>query len=161
MADRKLLFRLSFKNPWHLAAIGFGSGLFPKAPGTAGSLAALPLCMLLVYAPLCLQLVIILLAFIVGTKACSEAEKAMGVHDHGGIVIDEFVGMFIAVVAFPAVWWSALPAFVFFRFFDILKPFPVGYADRKVKGGLGIMVDDVLAGLYALLCGQLLWWAVL
>lgn len=116
------------------------------------------LCMLLVYVPWYVQLAVIALTFVLGTIACSKAEQAMGIHDHGGIVIDEFAGMFIAVFCFAPYWQLALAAFVFFRFFDILKPFPVSWADEKIPGGLGIMLDDVLAGIYACLCAHLAGW---
>lgn len=137
-------------------AVGFGSGLSPKAPGTCGSFAAMFICMLMLYWPLWVNLIIIAVVFGLGVIACNKAEAAMEYHDHGGIVIDEFVGMFITILAFPAQWYWALVAFVFFRFFDILKPFPVNWADRKIGGGLGVMVDDVVAGIYAYLAGLVL-----
>ncbi|MBU3844612.1 MAG: phosphatidylglycerophosphatase A [Candidatus Anaerobiospirillum pullicola] len=157
MADYKLLRKLNLKNPWHLLAVGFGSGLSPKAPGTCGSFVAMFICMGLIMAPWYAAPLAAVLFFVLGTKACNEAEKAMGVHDHGGLVVDEFVGMFIAVIAFPqGQWYWAIMAFVLFRFFDILKPFPVSYADRNISGGLGVMVDDVLAGIYALVAGHII-----
>ena len=128
----------------------------PKAPGTFGSLAAIPICMVLLYINPIISVVFIVLSFFIGVKACSEAEKAMGVHDHGGIVIDEFVGMFISVMCYPANYWYAFLAFVLFRVFDILKPYPVSLADKKVAGGFGIMIDDVLAGVYAFIIGSVI-----
>lgn len=159
MANRALLFKLNFKNPWHLMAVGFGSGLAPLAPGTFGSLAAAPLCMIMLQCcskPVMAAIAIVV--FLLGIKACSEAEKAMGVHDHGGIVIDEFVGMFVTALAVPAdqILLGTLTTFVLFRLFDILKPFPVCLADKKVSGGFGIMLDDVVAAIYALICNYLL-----
>lgn len=133
-----------------MIATGFGSGLAPKAPGTFGSLAAVPLCALLIYCPVYVQILVALITFIIGTKAASETEKAMGMHDNSSIVIDEFDGMFIAVIAFPHFWYYSLLAFVLFRIFDILKPWPVSLADKKIGGGLGVMVDDVIAGIMAL-----------
>lgn len=121
-----------------------------KAPGTFGSLAAVPLCALLIYCPVYVQILVALITFIIGTKAASETEKAMGMHDNSSIVIDEFDGMFIAVIAFPHFWYYSLLAFVLFRIFDILKPWPVSLADKKIGGGLGVMVDDVIAGIMAL-----------
>lgn len=156
MADHALLRKLNLKNPWHLMAVGFGSGLSPKAPGTCGSFAAMFICMILLYCPIWLNLLVILVVFILGTLACNKAETALGVHDHGGLVIDEFEGMFISILAFPAQWYWAIVAFALFRFFDILKPFPVSYADEKLGGGLGVMVDDVLAGVYALIAGLII-----
>lgn len=155
MADYQLLRKLNLKNPWHLLAVGLGSGLSPKAPGTCGSFLAMFFCMALLMAPWYVTPLVAIVVFFIGVKACNEAEKAMGIHDHGGLVIDEFVGMFISIIAFPqGAWYLAILAFALFRFFDILKPFPVSYADRNIKGGLGVMVDDVLAGIYALLSGH-------
>lgn len=157
MADYQLLRKLNLKNPWHLLAVGLGSGLSPKAPGTCGSFLAMFFCMALLMAPWYVTPLVAIVVFFIGVKACNEAEKAMGTHDHGGLVIDEFVGMFISIIAFPqGAWYLAILAFALFRFFDILKPFPVSYADRNIKGGLGVMVDDVLAGIYALLAGHII-----
>ncbi|HIX56349.1 MAG TPA: phosphatidylglycerophosphatase A [Candidatus Anaerobiospirillum pullistercoris] len=157
MADYQLLRKLNLKNPWHLLAVGLGSGLSPKAPGTCGSFLAMFFCMALLMAPWYVTPLVAIVVFFIGVKACNEAEKAMGTHDHGGLVIDEFVGMFISIIAFPqGAWYLAILAFALFRFFDILKPFPVSYADRNIKGGLGVMVDDVLAGIYALLSGHII-----
>lgn len=157
MADYQLLRKLNLKNPWHLLAVGLGSGLSPKAPGTCGSFLAMFFCMALLMAPWYVTPLVAIVVFFIGVKACNEAEKAMGIHDHGGLVIDEFVGMFISIIAFPqGAWYLAILAFALFRFFDILKPFPVSYADRNIKSGLGVMVDDVLAGIYALLSGHII-----
>ena len=153
--DTTPLKNLNLLNPWHLIAVGFGSGLIPKAPGTFGSLAAIPLCVALIYAPLYLQLIVVLAVFILGTIASSKTEKAMGMHDNSSIVIDEFAGMFISVIAFPKEWYLCLLAFVLFRIFDIIKPWPISHADRKIGGGLGVMVDDVLAGIASLACAHI------
>ena len=156
MADYSLLKKLNLSNPGHLLAVVLGSGLSPKAPGTCGSFLAMFICMLLLLCPWYVTLIVAVITFFLGLKACNEAEKAMGTHDHGGIVIDEFVGMFIAILFFPQGQWQlALLAFVLFRIFDILKPFPVNYADNNIGGGLGVMVDDVLAGIYALIVGHI------
>lgn len=156
--DRSCLKNLDRKNIWHLIAVGFGSGLAPKAPGTFGSLAAIPLCMILIYLPLSVSLVIIALTFLIGWYSCVVTEKALGMHDCSSIVIDEFVGMFVSVLFFPQEWFLAFLAFVFFRVFDILKPFPIGYLDKHIKGGLGIMVDDVLAGIAACVLAQIIFY---
>ena len=154
--DRSPLKNISLANPWHLIAVGFGSGIFPKAPGTFGSLAALPLCMILIYQSLTVQLIVIAATFLIGWYASSVTEKAMGMHDNSSIVIDEFLGMFVSCFAFPQSWYFAFVAFVLFRIFDILNPFPVSYADKQIGGALGVMLDDLLAGIYALLCAQLM-----
>ncbi len=147
--DRSRLKRLNLHNIWHLIALGFGSGLVPKAPGTFGSLAAIPLCMILVYLRYEVALAIIIVTFFIGWKASLEAEKALGMHDNSSIVIDEFVGMFISVLFFPSNISLVFLAFVLFRVYDIFKPWPISFFDKKIGGGLGIMVDDVLAGIFA------------
>ncbi len=93
--------------------------------------------------------------FLLGVWASQRLSDDLKVHDHGGIVIDEFVGVFIALASCPRVWWLVLLGWAAFRFFDILKPPPIGWLDRRVSGGFGIMIDDVLAGFYALAVVQL------
>lgn len=142
-------FAVLLKDPVLLLAFGFGSGLSPKAPGTAGSLVAL-LCMpLLTMLPGWCYWLLLLLAFWVGTAICSYANRHLGGHDHQGIVWDEFVGLWLALASVPAVWSWWLTGFLLFRCFDILKPWPIGLVDKKVAGGFGIMVDDLLAGVGA------------
>lgn len=158
--DRSPLQKISLKNPWHLIAVGFGSGLAPKAPGTWGSVASIPLCMILIYCPVYVQITAAILCFIIGTTAASITEKAMGMHDNSSIVIDEFDGMFISIIAFPQQWYLAFLAFILFRIFDILKPWPISLADEKIPGGLGVMVDDVLAGIGALVSAHLIFYFV-
>ncbi len=154
--DREALKNLDLKDPLQLIAVGFGSGLFPKAPGTMGSLFALPFCMGLVYLDSLVLLTVIILGFAIGVICSSHTEKVMGMHDNSAIVIDEIVGMFIAVAFYPPVWWLTILAFILFRVFDILKPYPISYLDRKIQGGLGIMLDDVAAGALACLCAQVI-----
>ncbi len=150
--------KLVFSNPVHFLAFGFGSGLAPFAPGTFGTLAAVPLYLLLAPLSLPLYLVVVGLAFVAGIWICGKAGDALGVHDHGGIVWDEFVGLWITMIAAPAGWvWIAL-GFLLFRLFDIWKPWPIRWADQQLGGGLGVMLDDVIAGLYALAGVQLMVW---
>jgi len=137
------------RSPTLLLAFGFGSGLSPKAPGTMGTLAAIPLWWLLAQLPLTSYLIVVLVAAVVGITICGRAADQMGVHDHGGIVWDEFVGFWIAMAALPITWTSVILGFVLFRLFDILKPWPISWLDKKVSGGFGIMIDDVIAGLAA------------
>ncbi len=149
------------RNPLHLLSLGFGSGLSPYAPGTMGTLVAIPLYLLLSELNLLTYLLVILGGFIVGVYLCDYTSKALGVHDHSGIVWDEFIGYWITMIAVPAITWQwILAGFVLFRFFDIVKPWPVKLADKRVPGGFGIMIDDVLAGLYALACIQIFWFLV-
>lgn len=143
-----------FRNPVHFLAFGLGSGAAPVAPGTFGTLAAVPLYLLLDLLPLNVYLIVLVLSFALGIWLCGVTSRDMGVHDHGGIVWDEFVGLWLTMVAAPPGWlWLAL-GFVLFRFFDIVKPFPIGWLDRKITGGLGIMVDDAVAGSFAWLVLQ-------
>lgn len=143
-------------SPVHFLAFGFGSGLSPKAPGTMGTLAAIPLYLLLVNFPLWVYLLMLLLISLGGIWLCGESSRRLGVHDHGGIVWDEFAGYLLTMTAAPPGWlWIAI-GFALFRLFDIWKPWPVRIADRKVHGGVGIMLDDLLAGIYAWIVLQLL-----
>jgi phosphatidylglycerophosphatase A len=140
-------------HPAHFIAFGFGVGLIPVAPGTFGTLLALPMYALL--APrLDNQQFLLLLAgmFVVGAWACGVSGKRLGVHDHGGMVWDE-VTAFLAVLFFtPATpLWQGC-AFLLFRLFDIVKPMPIRYFERNLRNGLGVMFDDVLAAFYAMLC---------
>lgn len=131
-------------------ALGFGSGLSPYAPGTAGSLAALPLAYLLKQLPLWAFASVLLFAIIIGIWACDVTGKRLGVHDHGAIVWDEFCGLWLGVMLVPNQWpWLILGFFVF-RFFDIVKVWPANVLDRKLGGGMGVMLDDVAAGLWCL-----------
>lgn len=145
----------NLKSPVHLLAIGLGSGLLKPAPGTWGTLLAIPFYFLLNQLPLLHYGMALLFAFILGIYLCGKTAKDIGAHDHGAIVWDEFVGLWIALAFIPAdanhLYWVAA-GFMFFRFFDIVKPFPIGFLDKKVHGGFGIMLDDVVAGLYAMAC---------
>lgn len=142
-------FKQLLRSPTLLLAFGFGSGLAPKAPGTMGTIAAIPLWWLLAQLPLASYLMVVLVSAIIGIYICGAAAKTLGVHDHGGIVWDEFVGFWIAMAALPVTWTSLILGFVLFRFFDIVKPWPISWLDKKVSGGFGIMIDDVIAGIAA------------
>ncbi|HEY5740363.1 MAG TPA: phosphatidylglycerophosphatase A [Gammaproteobacteria bacterium] len=146
--------RLLF-NPAHCLSLGFGAGLSPIAPGTAGTLVAVPLYLALAQLAWPWYLAIVVIGFAAGIWLCGYTSKALGEHDHGGIVWDEIVGFWITMIAVPPTWQWILLGFVLFRVFDILKPWPVRIADRRIPGGLGIMFDDLLAGLYALAGVQL------
>ncbi|MCJ8170210.1 phosphatidylglycerophosphatase A family protein [Atopomonas sediminilitoris] len=149
-----------WRNPWHFLAFGLGSGAMPKAPGTWGTLMALPFGIALQWLSPWLAGLLILLAAIFGIWLCERVSRDLGVHDHGGIVWDEFVGLWITLWLAPAHWLVWLAAFALFRLIDILKPWPISWCDREVHGGLGIMLDDVLAGVAAWALLQLgLWWA--
>ena len=148
-----------FRDPVHFLAFGFGSGLARKAPGTFGTLAAIPLYLLLAGLPLAGYTLAVALAFLLGIWLCGRASADLGVHDHPGIVWDEFVGLWVALWAVPLDWLWLLLGFGLFRLFDILKPWPIGPLDRRGSGGFGIMIDDIVAGLMACGCLHLLlWW---
>ena len=147
-------------SPVHFLAFGLGSGLAPKAPGTFGTLAAVPFYWLLAMLPLWAYGLAVVMAAIAGVWICGESSRRLGVHDHGGIVWDEFVGLWITLFAAPQGWLWLIVGFALFRLFDIWKPWPICMADRQVSGGFGIMLDDILAGLYALASLQLLAWFV-
>lgn len=145
-----------FQSPVHIFAFGFGSGLAPFAPGTFGTLAAIPIYWLLSFLPLWLYALVLLAAIIFGIWVCGESAKRLGVPDHGGIVWDEFVGFWITMLAAPSGLGWILVGFVLFRIFDIWKPWPIYIVDDKVKGGFGIMLDDMIAGAYAFMIMQIL-----
>lgn len=141
------------RSPVLLLAFGFGSGLSPRAPGTFGTIAAIPLWLLLVQLPQVAYILVVVLAAIIGISICGVAADRLGVHDHGGIVWDEFVGLWVAMAFLPPSYVSLALGFVLFRLFDIIKPWPISWLDKHVGGGLGIMIDDVVAGLAAGVCG--------
>lgn len=144
--------RFVLSRPAHFIAFGFGVGLIPVAPGTFGTLLALPLYWLFQpeVAPLEFLLLVALL-FGLGVWACEMTGRALGVHDHGGIVWDETVAFLLVLFFTPAapVWQAA--AFVLFRLFDILKPPPIRHYDRTLKSGFGAMLDDLMAAFYTLI----------
>ncbi|MEA3468702.1 MAG: phosphatidylglycerophosphatase A [Thermodesulfobacteriota bacterium] len=138
-------------------ATGFYSGNLPKCPGTWGSIAAFLPWFFLRNLALPSYLAMLGIVFVIGCVLSGSAEKILDQADAGSIVIDEFLGMFITLIAVPnhpAAW---ILAFLFFRFFDVLKPFPCSWFDQRIHGGFGIMMDDVVAGLYALISLQILW----
>jgi phosphatidylglycerophosphatase A len=148
----------SLSNPIHFLALGFGSGLAPKAPGTFGTLAAIPLFLLLAPLDNMIYLTLIILMSVTGVYICGKAAKDAGVHDHGAIVWDEFVGLLITMFLMPVTWQTILVGFALFRFFDILKPWPISYLDKNCHGGLGIMLDDIVAGIAAWVCMMLIFY---
>ncbi|MGD9786333.1 MAG: phosphatidylglycerophosphatase A [Sulfuricellaceae bacterium] len=143
--------RFLFRHPAHFFALGLGSGLAPKAPGTAGSAVAIPLYLALAYfLPQPWLLAVVAASFLVGIWFCDVTGKALGEADFGGIVWDEIVAVWLVLVFTPmTVWWYGA-AFALFRLFDIWKPFPIGYFDRHTHGGFGVMLDDLLAAAYTI-----------
>lgn len=147
--------RIKLSNPWHLLAVGFGSGLSKIVPGTMGTLASLPFYLLLVQLPVVPYCIVVVLAAILGITICQKTSDDMQVHDHGAIVWDEFVGFWITMSVVPMMglavydWQIITIGFVLFRLFDMVKPWPISLLDRHVHGGFGIMIDDVLAGIFS------------
>lgn len=151
-------FRVIMRQPALFCALGFGAGLAPKAPGTIGTLLAVPLVILLAQTFYWLLPLVALIFFVVGIKICGNASKYFGSHDHSSIVWDEIVGFMIALSFIPVNHQTLLLGFVLFRIFDIVKPWPISWIDKRVQGGLGIMLDDVAAGLFTNGVLNLLFW---
>jgi len=147
--DDKTLVDTAMASPTGFLAFGLGSGLSPKAPGTAGTAAGMLLAIPLTGLPVWAGLALVTIAFVVGIPICNRASQRLGVHDHGGIVWDEFVGIWLVLVLVPFHWAWWLAAFVVFRVFDIVKPWPIAWLDQRVHGGFGIMLDDLVAAIYA------------
>jgi len=142
----------TFAHPAHFIALGFGTGLAPVAPGTVGSLLAFPLFLLLeAWLPPLSVFGVIVVLFGVGVWACERTGRDLGISDHSGMNWDEVVAMLLILLLTPVDWvWRGF-AFFAFRVFDVVKPPPIRYIDRAVKGGLGVMADDILAAFYTLL----------
>ena len=153
--------QLSFKKVWsdpvYCLAFGFGSGLAPIAPGTLGTVVAIPIyCVLAFLLNAKAYLILTIIAFLAGIFICGKVSRDLGVHDHSGIVWDEVVGYLLTMFLVPLHWVWILIGFALFRLFDIWKPYPIKWVDKRVEGGLGIMLDDVLAAVPAFFILQIL-----
>ena len=137
------------RHPVDLLALGFGSGLLPRAPGTAGTLAAIPLYLVMQSLALTVYVPLVAVLFLLGIPICAHTAKRLGVHDHPGIVWDEIVGMYLTLIVAPFSVTGWILAFVLFRVMDIVKPWPIRSLDHRIGGGVGIMLDDLVAALYA------------
>lgn len=158
MNQRNLMYRV-WQDPIYFIAFGFGSGLMPVAPGTWGTLAALPLYLLMMNSTWIAYLFLTCIAFILGVWVSDKVSRDLGVHDYKGIVWDEVVGYLLTMFLAPkGIKWMVL-GFILFRLFDIWKPQPIRYIDKKIHGGLGIMLDDVAAAIPAWLIMQFLAWS--
>jgi len=145
-----------WRDPVHFSAFGFGAGASPYAPGTVGTLPAVLLVWLMSYIPIIWYLCVICLLYVAGVWVCAKTSNDIGVHDHPGVVVDEVVGYLIAMILVPVNVWTLATGFLVFRFFDIVKPWPICWLDKRVDGGTGIMIDDVVAGVFSLIVMQLL-----
>ncbi len=148
--DKPALRKLVLGTPDGLLAFGFGAGLSPVAPGTMGTLVAIPFALILRNLTPLGFWVSLLLLFVMGVWLCGHVSRKLGQHDHGGIVWDEMVGYWLTVAFVPLQWPWLLAAFVLFRIFDIFKPWPIRQLDENVSGGFGIMIDDILAAIYSM-----------
>lgn len=144
------------KHPVHFCALGFGSGLTPKAPGTAGTLVGVILYSGLQFLSVVWYIASVVLIILVGIRVCDITARDLGVHDHPAIVWDEIAGLLVTLILAPSGWEWVLLGFVLFRCFDIFKPWPINLADERLKGGFGIMLDDIIAGIFSLICLQLI-----
>lgn len=147
-------------HPVHFLAFGLGSGLSPKAPGTFGTLVAIPLYLLLTPLSLLEYSIFLAIFTLFSIYIAGKSANLLGIHDHGGIVIDEICGYLLTMLLMPPDWLWIVLGFLLFRLFDIVKPWPISILDRRVSGGFGIVVDDLMAGIYALLSLELIAWLV-
>lgn len=154
-SPHKVTLRTLLKKPVCFLAYGFGAGLAPKAPGTMGTVVALPLYWLLQDVSLSVYLLITFVAFIAGIWICQQAVDWLQQDDPSAVVWDEIVGYLVTMIAAPTGWQWMVLGFVLFRLFDIWKPWPISLADRKLHGGFGTMADDLVAGIFAALVLQL------
>ena len=151
--------QIVLRNPIHLFSFGFGVGLSPVAPGTMGTLIAIPIYFYLAAFSPVIYLLVVGILFSLGCWCAAKTAEALDTYDHPGIVIDEIVGFLITMLFVPTTWYWIILGFLFFRLFDIWKPWPISAADQRIKGGLGIMLDDVLAALYGLLSLHIVIWS--
>ncbi len=144
--------RFALRHPAHFVALGFGTGLAPVAPGTVGTVLAFPIYMLLDRWLDPLGLAVVIAAFFaIGVWACGRTGHDLGIADHSSMNWDEGVAMMLILLVIPAEWQWWVFAFGAFRFFDVVKPPPIRHIDRTMKGGLGVMFDDIVAAFYTLL----------
>ena len=141
--------RAVFTDPVHFLAFGFGAGLSPWAPGTAGTLVAVPIGIVTYSLGLPVRFALVALIAAVGVWLCGESARRLNAHDHPGIVWDEIAGYLLAMLAAPPGWPWVVVGFGLFRLFDIVKPWPIKDLDHGLGGGVGIMLDDIVAGVYA------------
>lgn len=145
-----------WQQPLYFVAFGFGSGAMPFAPGTFGTLMAIPFYLLLQPLSLYAYLITVLGFIIISSWICQYVSRKIAVHDHPGMCLDEFAGFFVTMIHAPAGWHWILLGFILFRLFDIWKPWPISILDEKIHGGFGMVLDDIVAGVFAMLIIQLL-----
>jgi phosphatidylglycerophosphatase A len=146
-----------WRNPLHFIAFGFGTGSIPFAPGTFGTLIAIPFYLAMQSLSVWTYLAITLLAILGSIWICDKTSRDIGIEDHQGMCLDEVVGFLVTMFCAPIGWKWILAGFLLFRLFDIWKPWPIHIVDAQVKGGFGMILDDVMAGIYSCLVLQVLW----
>ena len=149
-----------FRDPRYFVAFGCGSGLLPWMPGTWGTALAIPLYLVLSPLSWWAYLTVVLIFAVFAAWVSDVLSKEMHTHDDPGMNIDEFVGYLVTMFLAPHSWLAILLGFGYFRLFDILKPWPIGWVDKNVGGGVGMILDDVLAGIAACLMLQLTWYFI-
>ena len=147
------------RSPVHIFSFGFGAGFLPVAPGTFGTLIAIPIYLLLASFSPVIYLLFVAVLFFTGCWASKRTAEALGVHDHPGIVIDEIVGYLVCMALIPVTWYWVILGFLLFRVFDIWKPWPIALIDKGLGGGFGIMSDDLMAAVYSLLSLHIVVWS--
>ena len=145
-----------WQDPLYFIAFGFGSGAMPFAPGTFGTLMAIPFYLLLRPLPLVAYLIVVAILFAGSAWACDRISREIKTHDHPGMCIDEFIGFFVTMISAPHGFYWIVLGFLLFRLFDIWKPWPIYILDEKVHGGFGMVLDDVVAGIYAMIVIQII-----
>jgi len=146
--------------PSHFVAFGFGSGTMPFAPGTFGTLMAIPFYLVLSLLPNFYYFIVLLFIIAGSMWLCDKVSQEIKIHDHPGMCIDEFIGLFVALYGAPRGLWPIILGVLLFRLFDIWKPWPINVLDKKVKGGFGMIIDDVVAGIFSLIILHLVYWLV-
>ena len=149
------------KHPVHCLSVGFGSGLLPYAPGTWGTIAALPIYFALLHVTHTTYMLVWCFLTIASVMAAEYSAYIWQTHDHPSIVCDEIVGFLLVLAYVPKTPWSVVGAFIAFRFFDIVKPWPIAWLDQSIHGGLGIVVDDLVAALYSYITLSALMWSLI
>lgn len=147
-----------WQKPSHFIAFGFGSGTVPFAPGTFGTLMAVPFYLSLQSFSLGVYLTLVVLITIASMWLCKKVSGEIKIHDHPGMCLDEIVGYLVTMIAAPHGFGWMLLGFLLFRFFDIVKPWPIRYIDENITGGFGMILDDILAGIYSFVLLQALAW---
>lgn len=149
--SKKNKVKVDMRQPVNFLAFGFGSGLSPIAPGTFGTVAGVPIYLLLCMCPFSVYMVFLAASMILGIWICGESSRNIGVHDHSGIVWDEITGFLFTMVPFVPSVDSVVAGFMAFRLFDVIKPWPISWFDRRIHGGFGIMFDDVIAAVFSMI----------